>query len=40
MWLIARNGMYTSGIPSPSVQKAMFTPSLVFAYWMRGSMMP
>ncbi len=31
--------MYTKGIPSPSVQKAMLTPSAVCAYWMRGSMM-
>jgi hypothetical protein len=30
--------MPTSGIPSPSVQKAMLTPSVVLAYWMRGSM--
>ncbi len=30
--------MSTNGMPSPSVQKAMLTPSLVLAYWMRGSM--
>ncbi len=29
--------MWTSGIPSPNVEKAMLTPSLVLAYWMRGS---
>ena len=30
--------MKTKGIPSPSVEKAMLTPSLAWAYWMRGSM--
>jgi hypothetical protein len=29
--------MYTLGSPSPSVQKAMLTPSAVCVYWMRGS---
>ena len=31
-------GIWTSGIPFPNVEKAMLTPSLVFAYWMRSSM--
>src|SRR3990170_5662696 len=37
MWLHGGLGMLTKGMPSPNVQKAMFTPSLVFAYWIRGS---
>ncbi len=30
--------MRTRGIPYPDVQKAKFTPSVVWAYRMRGSM--
>ena len=37
-WLNPTTGICTKGMPSPSVQKAMLTPSLAFAYWMRGSM--
>ena len=37
MWLCGVIGMNTKGIPSPSVENAMFTPPAVFAYWMRGS---
>src|SRR3972149_10421426 len=37
-WLNPTMGMCTNGMPSPIVQKAMLTPSLVWAYWMRGSM--
>src|SRR5574341_2209051 len=33
-------GVITRDGPSPIVQKAMLTPSAVFAYWMRGSMTP
>src|SRR3990172_2343954 len=38
MWLNGMLGMTTRGLPSPSVQKAMLTPSAVCAYWIRGSM--
>src|SRR3990170_2941622 len=31
-------GIRTSAKPWPRSEKAMFTPSFVFAYWMRGSM--
>src|SRR3990172_129329 len=37
IWLHGSVGICTSGMPSPSVQKAMLTPSFVLAYWMRGS---
>src|SRR3989304_3269733 len=37
MWLNGRLGMCTKGSPSPSVQKAMLTPSPVVAYWMGGA---
>ena len=38
VWLQASGGLMIKGTPpSPIVQKAMLTPSSVFAYWMRGS---
>jgi hypothetical protein len=37
-WLHGGFAICTTGGPSPSVQKAMLTPSAVLAYWMRGSM--
>ena len=37
-WLIPGLFDQTSGRPSPYVVKAMFTPSLVFAYLTCGSM--
>src|SRR4030042_4526071 len=36
MW-VNGGGICTNGMPSPIVQKAMLTPSAVWAYWMRGS---
>jgi hypothetical protein len=32
MWLYGGAGICTRGMPSPSVQKAMLTPSAVLAY--------
>src|SRR3989304_1801811 len=39
MWLCGVIGMNTKGIPSPSVENAMFTPPAVFAYWVGGTIL-
>src|SRR5437016_12397438 len=36
-WLKPGTGIPISGRPSPAIEHAMLTPSPVFAYWMRGS---
>src|SRR3972149_8465200 len=38
MWVNGCTSRSTRDGPSPTLQKAMLTPSVVLAYWMRGSM--
>src|SRR5439155_20224569 len=40
VWLYPGEVIITNGYPAPASAQAMFTPSLVLAYWMRGCIRP